>query len=162
MVIGQDTHVVTPLFPRFWSKVKLADNGECWEWTAARDKTGYGRIKINKKLYLSHRAAYEAFSGEIPEGLQIDHLCRNRWCCNPQHLEAVTRRENILRGVGETAINSRKTHCPEGHPFTQDNLVLSELRRKGGRMCLTCYRIRNKERLRLRRLSRKANPRPTP
>lgn len=110
------------------------DESGCWIYTGPISQGGYGRLG---KEY-AHRIMYEAIHGEIPPGLDIDHLCRNRRCCNPQHLEAVTRRENLLRGMGWTAINARKTHCKRGHEFTDENT-----RHDGrGRQCRACDQIR--------------------
>lgn len=83
---------------RFRSKFGIDERG-CWVWTANTVNGGYGRVRLNGRMILSHRLAYEALSGPIPDGLQLDHLCRNRACCNPEHLEPVTNRENVMRGV---------------------------------------------------------------
>jgi hypothetical protein len=99
---------------RFESKITRQDSG-CWEWTACKIKTGYGRVQMKEGPKLAHRIIYELLVGPIPEGLTLDHLCRNRSCVNPSHLEPVTMRENCLRGTGPTAINARKTHCIRGH-----------------------------------------------
>ena len=124
------------LLVRFFSKVKQTDN--CWIWTGATSSKGYGTITVNNKTHSTHRLSYELFKRLIPTGLTIDHLCRNKLCVNPDHLEAVTNKVNILRGIGLTAINSRKTHCPRGHQFTgkRDNL--------GSRICLICNRTKSK------------------
>lgn len=101
----------------------------CIVWTGPLDRDGYGR-RGNK---LAHRLAYEAANGAIGGGLTIDHLCRNRACVNPAHLEAVTRRENTLRGEGPAAVNARKTHCQAGHPFDERNTYLAPGRDRRGR-----------------------------
>src|SRR4051812_21072155 len=82
---------------RFWAKVQVGAPGQCWEWTATRDRGGYGRFYLRGGLAAAHRFSYQTFVGPIPEGLEIDHLCHNRGCVNPQHLDVVTRRENIKR-----------------------------------------------------------------
>lgn len=102
----------------------------CWEWQGATDN-GYGRTRWQGKKSYAHRVVYEHFRGIVPAGLHIDHLCRNRRCANPWHLEPVSRKENILRGDGPTALNARRTHCKNGHPLTGQHLfVTSEGRRR--------------------------------
>lgn len=109
----------------------------CWEWTAGKRLNGYGRFWVDGKNVSAHRWSYEYFIGPIPEGLQIDHLCRNRECCNPKHLEAVTCQENLLRGNTFAARNSQKTHCKNGHPFDGRNTGTSV---RGHRYCRACQR----------------------
>ncbi|CAA9323420.1 MAG: endonuclease [uncultured Gemmatimonadetes bacterium] len=117
----------------------------CWQWIRTVDPSGYGVLSINARRHLAHRHYYEQQVGPIPEGLVIDHLCRNTRCVNPAHLEAVTTRENILRGVGWSGTHARKTHCPAGHPLEGDNLSAYHLR-KGQRKCLACHAARQRER----------------
>lgn len=95
---------------RFLAKVN--DTGDCWEWQASISPDGYGYFFLNGKLRQAHRASYELFVGPIPPGLHIDHLCTNRKCVNPQHLEPVTQKENNARTV------ARITHCPAGHDYS--------------------------------------------
>jgi hypothetical protein len=102
-----------------------------------------------------HRFSYEFFVGPIPAGLTIDHLCRNRACFNPVHLEAVTQRENTLRGEGPTAKLARLTHCPKGHPFSKDNTHIY----KNRRVCKACKRITARERDRIARRAAGIKPR---
>ena len=127
---------------RFWVKVEKTDY--CWDWTGSRASQGYGQAYIappNVKVQ-AHRFAYEQLVGPIPKGLTIDHLCRNRMCVNPAHLEPVTCRENVLRGVGLTAANARKTECIRGHPLFGSNLYV---RLDGsGRNCRACNKQRGR------------------
>jgi hypothetical protein len=125
---------------RFWEKVDKS--GECWLWTAGKESEGYGRFKLNGKGCKAHRISYELEVGPIPEGLQIDHLCRVRHCVNPEHLEAVTQRENILRGVGITARHAQATHCPQGHEYNEANTYTNRQERS----CRVCNRVRHRVR----------------
>jgi hypothetical protein len=124
----------TPLLlQRFWSRVKIVD--DCWEWQGGIKCDGYGSFYWEKKQYPSHRVAYEIMVGDVPQGLELDHLCKNRKCCNPEHLEAVTHKQNLLRGDTIVAINSKKTHCPQGHPYFGENLLIKQ----GSRHCRKCH-----------------------
>lgn len=132
---------------RFWSRVdKDAANG-CWEWQGALS-LGYGGFSIAGKQWRVHRLAYSLIVGAIPEGLVLDHLCRNRACVNPGHLEAVTDRVNVLRGIGLTAMQARQKRCKEGHEFTEENTYISTRR---SRECRTCNAVRSREKSRVRR-----------
>lgn len=117
---------------RFWLKVERGPEDKCWEWQGARSH-GYGEITLNGKKCKAHRVAYELMVGPIPEGLVLDHLCRNHPCVNPSHLEAVTHLENVRRG--DSGKKDRiKTHCPQGHRYWGKNLI----RYQGRRYCRVC------------------------
>jgi len=131
------------LHAEFWSKVVLLP-GSCWGWIAGKNSDGYGSFTYQNKGYGAHRFAYLKLKGDIPEGRVLDHLCRVRRCVNPDHLEPVTDKVNILRGYGRAAIQSRRTVCPNGHPLSGENLVPSSLKH-GRRNCATCLSIRSRE-----------------
>jgi hypothetical protein len=134
-----------PLKPRPLTdriREKIAKNAEtgCWEWAGARTREGYGVMHHGGRQHGAHRLSWEAANGPIAPGLHIDHLCRNRCCVNPDHLEPVTPRENVLRSpIAPSAINARKTHCDKGHELTPDNLD-SYMLKKGHRACKECMR----------------------
>lgn len=117
----------------------------CWLWTGSEDMKGYGQLTFNKKHYRAYRFSYEIFKGTIPAGMTLDHLCRVRLCVNPDHMEVVTNKENVLRGHGVTANNAAKTHCKHGHEFTEENTYVFRYRASGGRSCLACRRRRRDE-----------------
>ena len=119
---------------RMWSRVRKTD--ACWVWLGCR-VGGYGQMGISdRKRVFVHRLAYAQLVGPIPDGMTLDHLCRNRSCVRPDHLEAVTQRTNVLRGVGRSAVNARKTACPRGHAYTPENTRWSRKKRH----CRECDR----------------------
>lgn len=121
----------------------------CWEWTG-NTTNGYGMVKSHRgRAITAHRAMYEIMIGPIPSDCNIDHLCRNRRCINPAHLEAVSPTVNILRGYGPPAMNARKSACHNGHALSGNNLVVE---RDGRRRCRTCQRERNRGYRELRRM----------
>ncbi len=132
---------------RLRSRMVIQDTGystPCWLSTRAVGTNGYTHIKmLNRQNRLLHRVAYELWIGPIPEGLTVDHLCRNKPCINPDHLEAVTPRTNVLRALGPAAIHAGQTHCTNGHEFTAAN-TLARSRTSGGRECRECRRLRTK------------------
>lgn len=136
----------------FWQKVNKDGNshptlGPCWEWTGYVAEHGYGKFaRDGVKLY-AHRIAYEMKVGPIPEGLELDHLCRVRHCVNPGHLEPVPHVVNTLRGVSPAAVNAQKTACVNGHEFTPENTIFvpHSSRKRPARVCRTCKNQRNRE-----------------
>lgn len=135
----------------FWDKVKKSRG--CWVWTAGKNAYGYGAIRRSGKTRMAHRVAYEMKHGSIPNNLPLDHLCRNRACVRPSHLEPVSLGENLLRGNTITARNKARTHCPQGHPYSKDNTYIRRLYcrcqhgRRGngvGRWCKICARFKSK------------------
>lgn len=125
---------------RFLSKIEIT--GSCWLWKGATLK-GHSQIHYNGKTIYAHRMSYEMFKGEIPEGMQIDHLCRVRHCVNPNHLEVVNNRTNSYRGYSFAGINHRKTHCAKGHEYSEENTTH---RKNGRRVCKQCKKIWDKQR----------------
>lgn len=149
-----------PFEERFWRKVDKEgpvpdyrpDLGSCWVWTGGKTNSGYGKVDLPTRL--THRVAYELLVGPIPEGFQIDHLCRNRMCCNPTHLEPVTPQENSRRSRSVSGLNAAKTECDKGHPLSGSNLRIYGMNTTapGKRACKQCgvdrsraYRARQRE-----------------
>ncbi len=125
----------TPVMERFLAKVDAS--GDCWEWTAAT-ANGYGNFWVGGNRWMrAHLYLWSELVGPVPDGLELDHLCRNRICVNPDHLEPVTRQENLLRSpLTRTSINAAKTLCPKGHEYTK----LRSGPRIGQRYCRICRR----------------------
>ena len=124
--------------------------GGCWEWTGCLFTAGYGAILVGGKKRSAHRISYELRVGPIPEDKELDHLCRNRACINPAHLEPVTRRENVRRGVSCIAAHMHKTHCKNGHEFTPDNTYKKNRIHRSCRKCVLAAQARYQQRLKLR------------
>jgi hypothetical protein len=127
----------TPVDPasRFVQKIEISDEG-CWNWQAGLSHNGYGKFTVNGSDVRAHRWSYSNFVGPIADGMTVDHLCNNRRCVNPDHLQTLTQTENVLAEHSESTArkNSLKTECPKGHPYTDENTY----RYKNGRTCKTC------------------------
>lgn len=134
------TRKTTPDMVRDKIEARLI-KGDCWIWQGSVDTTGYGLIRIGGSLKKVHRAYLSALGHDI-DGKEVDHLCRVHRCCRPDHLELVTHRENVLRGIGPTAVNAAKTECVNGHEYTPENTFLRANGR--GRDCRICRRDRLK------------------
>lgn len=131
-----------PFPDNVWDRVEVGHPLGCWLWSGSRDTHGYGRV--NTPIGgVAHRVVYTLLVGPIPEGLTIDHLCRNPPCVNPDHVEPVEHAENIARGYGVSVINAAKTHCVNGHRLTDDNVYVREGR---WRECKTCRRAVDRKR----------------
>jgi len=122
---------------RLWGRIEKTEG--CWLWKGSTMTSGYGQIRWGGKVRPVHRVVWELLRGSVPAEKQLDHLCRNHICANPAHLECVSQKENVLRGVGPSAMNARKTHCPKGHPYAPENI---QNRKDGQRRCKQCHRER--------------------
>lgn len=139
--MGLWTNSIERIMERF-----VVKTDSCWLWLGKKD-FGYGRVGFNGSHVRAHKLIYEGLKGPVPTGLVLDHLCRNRGCVNPDHLEPISNRENVLRGVGLSAENAKKTHCKHGHAFEGANLLIVGAQRQ----CRTCRLARSREWKRKRR-----------
>ncbi len=130
---------------RFFSKVREDETG-CWFWTGYPCGNGYAQIRVDRRLTMAHRWAYEYFIGDIPNGLELDHLCRTRHCVNPWHLEPVTHQVNTIRA------GLAKNHCPKDHEYTPENTGRSSA---GARVCIKCRRDNGREWMRAYRAKKR-------
>lgn len=129
---------------RLLSKAVIDFDTGCWRWTAGKTTNGYGKFSIGLTSQRAHRVAYELIEGPIPAGLDLDHLCRNRACINPAHLEPVTRRENLRRSpITLPALYVARTHCNAGHAYDAENTLMEQ---DGSRRCRACKRENGKRR----------------
>lgn len=141
VVVAEIDAIQASAIERFWAKVEVTDG--CWTWSGHIKQSGYGAFGVRNREVRVHRFAYELLVGPIPDGLVIDHLCRNKLCVRPDHLEAVTQRENAMRGMSPIAIAHRTNVCKRGHKLTPENVYVSA---RGCRACRACTRIRYIER----------------
>ena len=139
MVMYRDIDITQYSVTDFFSKTKQV--GDCLEWQGSKYRNGYG--KLGRAGIMAHRIAYGLTHGEIPADMCLDHLCRNRICVNPDHLEVVTLVENVMRGESQNAKNARKTHCKSGHEFTPENTYIHP--KRGTRNCRKCQEVSRKK-----------------
>jgi hypothetical protein len=132
-----DAGTRTPAIERFWRSVDTTDPDGCWPWMRGTDAYGYGSLMVDGKTTKAHRYSYWLMTGQMPDTL--DHLCRNRLCVNPAHLEPTSRGENVLRGTGFAAANAAKTTCPNGHQYDYAEPG-------GSRRCKACRNAKRRER----------------
>lgn len=139
------TRTIIPETERFWAKVDKRTANECWPWTAGKTAQGYGGFHPAKNTtVLAHRWSYRDAHGSLDSSLVVDHLCRNRTCVNPAHLEQVTNLENLRRGEGYALANGMRSACINGHEYTPDNTYIDP---SGGARCRRCARIRDAHRI---------------
>lgn len=115
------------------AKIKITDG--CWLWLGATNSDGYGSLGRSGKTYSAHKFIHELVCGPVSDDVELDHLCSNRLCVRPSHLEGVPHRVNVLRGKGVAVISLNKKECPKGHLLEGDNLVVCELPRRRCRIC---------------------------
>lgn len=140
-----------PSIERFMHYIEISPSG-CWEWSGGTNSEGYGNFSLKNQAVKAHRYSFGYFKGEIPKGFVVDHLCRNHKCVNPDHLEAVSNKTNIIRGVGLASQESKRTHCPFGHEYTEDNIYRTKNKYRN---CKACAIRRSKERrLRIKQMSK--------
>jgi hypothetical protein len=125
---------------RFWDKVEKTET--CWLWRSTRNASGYGTFTADGRRWMAHRYAYEALVGPIPEGLELDHVCRMRSCVNPSHLEAVTSAENKSRSpIGINTVRRVRPHCLHGHPWTEETTYRGVYKGQPYRSCRICKNL---------------------
>lgn len=123
---------------RFWSRVVKGEHPDtCWTWQGGKTTQGYGELMVDGRMWYAHRLSLHLAGVQLPQDKVVDHKCRNRACVRPDHLELVTNRTNILRGVGAAAVNALKTHCPKNHPYDAVNTWVNK---DGERFCRECRR----------------------
>jgi len=144
--IRAQTVITAPRIPpHFVAKIRINVVTGCWEWTGARDSKGYGNVRVADRVRKAHRVVYESVYGPVPSHLDCDHRCRVPWCVRPEHLEAVSHHENVLRGDATWKPGARqrsKRKCPRGHRYSKANTYVQAS--TGGRACRTCARERKR------------------
>ena len=145
-IIELDLAYRDELRARIVRKTLKSEEG-CWLWLGEAHRAGYGATKVKSKTCMAHRVAYAAFIGPLCKGAEVDHLCRNRCCVNPWHLELVSHRENVVRSDNFIGIHARKTHCVHGHELSEENIY----RRGARRVCRRCHSRRTVNSARRRR-----------
>jgi hypothetical protein len=125
-------------FDTFYRRVEFK-SGDCWYWRGFITKQGYGRVKLGDRLYYAHKVSYLVSVGDVPVGLELDHMCRTRDCVNPYHMEPIPGVTNMLEGVSPSGLNSRKTHCKRGHALNEGNTYSDP--KKANRSCRVCQRL---------------------
>ena len=128
------------------SNCEITESG-CWEWQGLKHRSGYGQITTLSGRDYTHRVAWALMIGPIPEGMVIDHICRNRTCFKPSHLRVTTHRQNILAGTGASARNYRKTKCARGHTYTEGNFTFKYAQQRKWRRCSICAKQDNDRRI---------------
>ncbi len=128
---------------RMLQKISPEPNSGCWLWEGAWTTAGYGSMTLNYKRYYPHIYCYELANGPVPDGLELDHLCRMRCCCNPEHVEPVIHAENLRRGMSPLNARGKRTHCKRGHEFSDTNTKWYTHGKNTSRICLTCQKLDN-------------------
>lgn len=159
--LGPQPNRWQPLMPRVWKRVKIDPDTGCWNWTGPTMGKGYACINWEGRSWLIHRAVYTFTVGPIPEGMELDHLCESKVCCNPAHLEPVTTEVNSKRSPNTLAAkNAAKTHCPQGHPYDEENTkwtwMTGRRQKRLVRLCKACATEHHRKQSRRKSELRKA------
>tara|TARA_R110002020_G_scaffold10785_4_gene40931 strand:+ start:823 stop:1386 length:564 start_codon:yes stop_codon:yes gene_type:complete len=142
---SKNVYISKTCYVAFISRYVVAKNG-CWNWRGHKSKAGYGMHSNRSKTIGAHRVSYVIHKGQIPVGLVVHHVCNNPSCVNPDHLDAITQKENALLSSSPTALNKRKTHCNRGHSLEGEHMKLTWQRGSYRRRCTICTRINSRNR----------------